>query len=317
MKHIKSAAFVAAMILVEFLLLGCEAAKQVSAPQPPPVVVTQPPPAKPQQPPQAGPSKPADPGGAPSEPVGGVPADSIRAIVEGSACARYSWKDHGRAFFGYVHGVALSYGRAVCAKTVPRLLGDHRDALVHYGVTGGDLLLKTYALMVGLGMRESDGRHCVGRDTTNPDSSTGESCEGGAWQESWDIRYYVKANNTCCEPLDLYIVDLFKDARGWNSKKCLLEEYREGMKEKFKNNGYGGDCSPANYENVGSGDGKEFQRVLKSCPAFAAALTAHGLRVDKYHWGPIKRREAELRPECELMLAEVKALVENHPQECP
>jgi hypothetical protein len=55
MKHLKSAAFVAVMILLELILIGCDAAKQVSAPQPPPVVVTEPPPAKPEVPPKATP----------------------------------------------------------------------------------------------------------------------------------------------------------------------------------------------------------------------------------------------------------------------
>jgi hypothetical protein len=71
-------------------------------------------------------------------------------------------------------------------------------------------------------------------------------------------------------------------------------------------------CSTASLENFGSGDGEEFQRLSKAC--LAAEFAAVGLRHFRKHWGPINRREAELRPECDAMLREVQTLVDASPE---
>src|SRR5205823_9077856 len=69
-------------------------------------------------------------------------------------------------------------------------------------------------------------------------------------------------------------------------------------------------CSAASLENFGSGDGKEFQRLCKECPAFAAEFAAVGLRHIRKHWEPISRKEAQLRLECDALLSEVQAPIE-------
>ena len=70
-------------------------------------------------------------------------------------------------------------------------------------------------------------------------------------------------------------------------------------------------CSDADLENFGGGKGREFQRLSKACPAFAAEFTAVGLRNRRKHWGPINRKAAEIRPECDAMLVQVQNVVDK------
>jgi hypothetical protein len=70
-------------------------------------------------------------------------------------------------------------------------------------------------------------------------------------------------------------------------------------------------CRTADLENFGTGDGKEFQRLTKACPAFAVEFAALALRNLREHWGPINRKEAELRPEGDEMLFAVQNAVDN------
>ena len=69
-------------------------------------------------------------------------------------------------------------------------------------------------------------------------------------------------------------------------------------------------CSAASLENLGSGDGREFQRLCKECPAFAVEFAAVALRHIRKHWGPIIRRKAEVRPECDALLMQVQAAID-------
>jgi hypothetical protein len=75
-------------------------------------------------------------------------------------------------------------------------------------------------------------------------------------------------------------------------------------------------CSASDLENFGTGAGKEFQRLSKACPAFAAEFAAVGLRHVRTHWGPINRREVELRTECDAMLRAVQTVVDASPEIC-
>jgi hypothetical protein len=64
---------------------------------------------------------------------------------------------------------------------------------------------------------------------------------------------------------------------------------------------------------LGRARGKEFQRLSKACPAFAAEFAAVGLRHIRKHWGPINRKEAQIRPESDAMLRRVQAAVDGTP----
>jgi hypothetical protein len=60
-------------------------------------------------------------------------------------------------------------------------------------------------------------------------------------------------------------------------------------------------------------DGAAFQALCKSCPAFAVEAAAVGLRTIRRHWGPINRREAEIRPEAETLLLQVQKVIDSAP----
>jgi len=172
----------------------------------------------------------------------------------------------------------------------------HRDALAHYAsrfaalgmrndVSGIDTLRHLFVLMIGLGMRESSGRYCEGRDRSASNTSA-DSAEAGLFQMSWD-------------------------AHGASRQiPRLLEEYQAngggGYREIFAE---GVTPHRGDLDNCGSGTGLRFQQLCKECPGFAVETAAVGLRNLRTHWGPINRREAELRPEADEMLRQVQRLV--------
>jgi hypothetical protein len=65
-----------------------------------------------------------------------------------------------------------------------------------------------------------------------------------------------------------------------------------------------------NKKVIGSGEGAHFQTLTKACPAFATEYVQVMLRSDLPHFGPIKRKEAELFSGCEAMLKEVEVIAD-------
>lgn len=251
----------------------------------------------------------------PTPTPGSTSVDAIKNIAATSACAKYSWKDRGLAPKGYVKGVALTFAKAVCnpsrsdvvLASKARTTDDVHDALSWYnsnfsalglsnGTAGVATLRHLYTLLLGLGMRESSGQHCVGRDASATNTSS-ESAEAGAWQTSYDSR------SSSAE-----LGKLFARYRA-SSAGCYLETFREGVS-----------CSTADWKNWGTGaDGLDFQRIEKACPAFAAEYAAVMLRVaggSKGHYGPLRTKAAEVRAECDAMLQKVQAAVEADPSVC-
>jgi hypothetical protein len=141
--------------------------------------------------------------------------------------------------------------------------------------------------MLGLGMRESSGKHCEGRDRSAHNTSA-ETAEAGLFQTSFNARH--------ASPL---MPKLFKDfmAKPTPSYKDI---FKEGVR-----------CSEANLENFGEGDGKDFQKLSKECPFFAAEFAAIGLRNIRKHWGPINRRDAEIKVDADTMFKDVQQLVDR------
>jgi hypothetical protein len=241
--------------------------------------------------------------------------DKIKSVAAGSACSRYSWQDRGKMPKGYIKGVALSFSRSVCnsdradvvlaskAKTTDTV----NDALAWFGpefldaqmdnsMAGLTTLRHLYTLLMGLGMRESSGRHCVGRDTSASNVSS-NSAEAGAWQTSWD------SNDIHPE-----LPKLFERTKV-GDPGCFLDVYSEGVT-----------CDAANWKNWGTGaDGLRFQELEKKCPGFAADYAAVMLRVkggSRGHYGPLRTKAAEIKQECDAMLEEVQTLVADNPQVC-
>ncbi|MFO1430569.1 MAG: SH3 domain-containing protein [Candidatus Competibacteraceae bacterium] len=241
----------------------------------------------------------------PNVPTGSL--DQIIQIANSSAIATYYWNERGYAPRGYIKGMALVFARVYC-----KLLGDNpyavemakadtgdssRDALSYYAnqfdqlgmdndASGVVTLRHLFVLLLGLGMRESSGRWCEGRDLS-ANNTTSETAEAGLFQTSWNAR---SANSL--------LPQLFNDYRA--NPAGFLDVFKEGVTVK-----------PQNLQNFGSGDGEEFQRLSKECPAFAAEFAAIGLRNIRKHWGPIIRHEAELRPEADRMFLRVQHAVDS------
>lgn len=194
----------------------------------------------------------------------------------------------------YAKSFCESRGAAETPASVMRqpLRGD-QDTLVHYrdalSDAGVDVtndierLRALYTLGIGLGMRESSGNTTEGRDITarNP---TASSAEAGLFQQSFDSLNRSPA-----------LADLLGQYRA-NTGACLLETFKEGIPRVV--------TRPV----FGTGDGAEFQRFTRACPAFATEYAMVLLRVNRRHFGPINRREAEFFGPCNDMLKEVEAV---------
>ena len=254
---------------------------------------------------------PAAPPAAPAAPtISSI--DQITQMAGESAVARFNWKDRGRAPAGYIKGMALVYGRVYCKfkagdaaalDMAQKNTGDQaHDALAWYDdvfkaagmsndTSGADVLRHLFVLLIGLGMRESSGKHCEGRDTT-ANNVTANTAEAGLFQASFNAKE--------ASPLLPQIFAQYKA-----NPSGFVEVFKEGVR-----------CSPSSLQNFGSGDGKEFQRLSKECPAFAAEFAAVGLRHIRKHWGPISRKQAQVRPECDALLSQVQAAIDASPALC-
>jgi hypothetical protein len=232
--------------------------------------------------------------------------DQITSLAEQSAVASYAWLKRGKAPKGYIKGMAVAFARAYCKlkaadpAAVEMAVADKndpdhdalswysqnfRDAGMDNSADGADTLRHLFVLLTGLGMRESSGKYCDGRDMAAKNTSA-STAEAGLFQVSYNAR---KANNL--------MPQLFQQYAG---RTDLVDIFKEGVR-----------CSEAKLENYGDGDGKEFQRLTKACPAFAVEFAAVGLRNLRKHWGPINKRTAEIRQECDDLYTQIQNLVDQ------
>ncbi len=237
---------------------------------------------------------------------------AIIALAADSACAKTTWKNRGRAPAGYTKGMALTFARSLCRLYEPTLASPatvmskantgvtSKDALAHYASvfsslrmevspSGPDPLLSLYTLGMGLGMRESTGRYCVGWDTTAGANRSSSQAEAGLFQTSY---------NSMAASAELS--KLYAEYRA-NPERCLLDVFKEG-------------ASCATQSILGTGAGADYQRFSKACPAFSAEYAMIMLRVLRSHYGPINRREAQVILACENMLEKVKTMVQQDPK---
>lgn len=226
-----------------------------------------------------------------SPPAGPADLDGIKTLAANSSCAKVDWANRGVAPKGYIKGMALVYARSICnphkivSSEVPG--PKEKDALSYYGIKPSNK--NTYAFLIGLGMRESSGKHCCGRDASASNTSS-TTAEAGMFQTSYNA-----------SSADSSLPGLLKD----NSKKCYLETFKEGVT-----------CSSYNWSNYGSGDGLAFQVKAKGCPSFAAEFAAITLRTLRGHYGPVNRKEVQFKNECVNMLTEIENLINNNPKLC-
>jgi hypothetical protein len=231
-------------------------------------------------------------------------AESIR-LAQSSPLVGYRWLDRGRAPRGYINGMAVAfsrlYRRLLNQDQTVRAIGhtvdgdDSRDVLAWYadiladrGMAGGssrDRLIQLMTILTGLGMRESSGRHCEGRDMS-AENVTSHTAEAGLFQVSF--------NSVRAHPLLLQLVD---DYRG---RDDLLDVFDDGVS-----------CTRPEWRNWGQGAGRDFQEQTKRCPAFAVEYAALLLRHRRNHWGPINRKKAEVRSEAHRLFCDIADLVDH------
>ncbi len=247
-----------------------------------------------------------------------VAFEKITNLAAKSSCAEYSWKNRGKAKKGYIKGMALVFARSLCNQErsdVILISKAKTGSFTHdiltwyepifwyeglykkaedYDVEGIARLRDVYTLLIGLGMRESSGKHCTGRDSTATNTSA-ETAEAGLFQTSYNSR---RASVELPKIISRYTSD----------SACLLDVFKEGVV-----------CDEADWENWGAGEGKEFQRLSKECPAFAteyAAVTVRVLGGSKGHYGPLRRFDAEVKPQCSDMLKGVQKIIQDNPEVC-
>jgi hypothetical protein len=225
-------------------------------------------------------------------PIPATALDPIRAIAESSECAKVVVSNKGVPNKSYLRGVSLVFARAICEKAVAQKIGSpDRDALAFYGLPA--TMVDTYAILIGLGMRESDGKYCCGRDGS-ADNIASDTAEAGPFQASW--------NSRSAHPDLQKLFDTYRKSE----RRCFLADWSKDVT-----------CKDGNAKNWGVGaDGLLFQKLEKECPAFATEYAALGIRNLLPHWGPLKRKEAQAHPKCHDMLAAVEAYVGQHPEVC-
>jgi hypothetical protein len=230
----------------------------------------------------------------------------IRDAARQSSVGAIDWADRGQSPKGYVEGMAVAFARVLCklgnadAAAVAMAVADRgdasTDALTHYAAefatlgmsndaAGRDTLRHLFVLMMGLGMRESSGRYCEGRDRC-ADNTTADTAEAGLFQASYDAH--------TADPL---LTPMFVAYRA--NPSGFVDIFKQGVT-----------CSAKDLENFGDGDGRDFQDLAKKCPAFAAEFAALALRHRRKHWGPINARAAELKQECDDLFRQVQAIVD-------
>lgn len=244
----------------------------------------------------------------------GVPIDLAKQVAEMAAyseIAEYNWPDRGSAPAGYIPGMAQAYALAVtlhrdrdsAALLMARaetgntdtdalawLANDFAAVGMSNARSGLDTLRHLFVLLIGLGMRESSGKYCEGRDMSAT-NMTADTCEAGLFQTSWDIR-------SASEELPDLLEDYWQDPNGF------LDTFRKGITP-----------STNNLQVYGIGDGACYQFLAKYSPAFAVLTTAVGLRTRRQHWGPINRKEVDLRKEVDELLMDVQDMVSNYTPE--
>jgi hypothetical protein len=250
----------------------------------------------------------------PSAPQVPVSLSGIEEIAVRSSCASTNLSGKGRAPAGYLKGMALTFAKSLCRYKkrdiaglvmADRMTGNPlKDVLTYYASDFSSLgmsndtessstLRHLYSLAIGLGMRESDGLYCEGRDMS-ASNVTSDTAEAGIFQTSWNAASASSA-----------LPKLFSEYQG--EKGCFLEYFKQSPSAS---------CTSSRLSNYGSGNGKEFQRLSKACPAFATEFAMVVLRTRRNHYGPINRKEAKISQVCDSMFAQIEKAVNDNPNIC-
>jgi uncharacterized protein YgiM (DUF1202 family) len=246
--------------------------------------------------------------------LSGSGVDRILAVAEASDLIVYKWGGgHGRVARGYTKGMALAFGRTYCKllandpialETAKAVDGaNNLDALVRNGsrlseaeipvpsAAGVEMLMTVYAVLMGLGVNESDGKWHEGM--YGPDgNATHETAEAGIFQTSFNITdNHANARK------------LYAAYRGKTDP--WLPIFQEGVP-----------YHPNGLKNHGNGPGVEFQELSKYSPTFAAEMAALRMRTKCTHWAPLRDKYVLLTDEALQFFREVKAEIDKS-NSCP
>jgi len=194
----------------------------------------------------------------------------------------------------------LNLGQASASEMARARTSSDKDALNIYRsefdslgmpneTSGIETLRHLYALMLGHGMRESSGRHCEGRDQS-ASNTTSDTAEAGLFQTSYNAR---SASNPTFDNL------MTEYSNPVNRGTCYLSSFDDNVS-----------CSASEWSCYGSGKGLQFQKLCKECPTFAVETCGLTLRNLANHYGPIIRKETELKVEADHMFREVQGYME-------
>jgi len=184
---------------------------------------------------------------------------AIADLANNSDIAAYHWIDRGVAPRGYLRGMAVTFGRVYCDMNASRDAASEMsmadsgdgatDALAWFAtefndvgmdnsMAGGDVLRHLFVLLTGLGMRESSGRYCEGRDTSAT-NTTADTAEAGLFQVSYNSRraYFL-------------LEALFEQYKG-------STDFADIFSDRVR-------CGPASWQNFGTGEGRDFQALTKA-----------------------------------------------------
>lgn len=239
--------------------------------------------------------------------------DEIEVAAAGSDVADLLWggpEPRGQAPLGYIKGMALAYATCVrkfeqgdmtAHEMAKAETGDsEHDALALYrsqfhklgmsnGIAGRGVLRSVFVFLLGLGMQESSGEHCCGRDQS-AENLASDTCEAGLFQTSWNYR-------SCATDAET-LFDEYSHALERRESQCQLRAFEQDVS-----------CSADDWDNYGSGTGAEFQELSKVCPAFAVESAAVGIRNLRKHWGPIGRMEVQIVPQAETLFIEIDEIL--------
>lgn len=244
-------------------------------------------------------------------PLDPATAAAIVGMARSSEIAHFEWNDRGQAPPAYIAGMAIAF--ATCIRKLfafdtsaldmakANSHDEDKDALAWYadifndlGMSNETAGLKTlrhlFVLLLGLGMRESSGQYCEGRDQS-AENVASDTAEAGLFQQSFN-------SSGCSTEIEKLMAEYADGLSIDPPSQCALQIFANGVS-----------CSESDWENYGSGDGRDFQDLCKHCPQFAVEAAAIGLRHLRQHWGPINRHEVEVRHEADAMFADVEALI--------
>jgi hypothetical protein len=234
--------------------------------------------------------------------------DSIVALGHRHPLQGYSWDDRGSSPPGYIAGMGCCFAVALIwflsgvatASAMAQAAGDpdddalalYADEFAEHGMSndrpGAETLRHLFVMLIGLGMRESSGRYCEGRDMSASNVEA-DTAEAGLFQTSWNI---AGASPHIPPLLESY----------WTDPTGFLAVFAEHISP-----------SASELDCYGTGDGARYQWLSRYSPAFHTMVTALGLRTRRSHWGPIGRMEVEIVPEADDYLKQVEWLVRERP----